>query len=252
MPSPEADPPEPDRDEQDGDRDHDVATEDARVLEEGRDAEVGRVRIRALDVSREEMSVRQPLEKGYGGEQAGQGYQRCRERPGMPRTEGRASDGDDECGERKQKEEELDRPLARIPGPEERDPGEGDEHRRGDREQRWQRSPHVAPQGPDHEGEDGGREDGVEREQEVGLLRPDRDGDPERCRSEEHDRDDRRVASERRGAGSDQENADNEGGRVARRADELLEIRCRDEGRCERSFARHGHGQAGQELSART
>jgi hypothetical protein len=46
--------------------------------------------------------------------------------------------------------------------------------------------------------------------------------------------------------------ADTEGGRVARGADELLEIRCRNEGRCERSFARHGHRQAGQELSART
>ena len=131
-------------------------------------------------------------------------------------------------------------------------PGEGDEHRRWDREQRWERPPHVASQRPDHEGQDGGREDGVEREEEVGLLRSDRDGDPERRRREEHDRDDRRVANERCGAGSDEENADTEGGRVARRADELLEIRCRNEGRCERSLARHGHGQAGQELSART
>ena len=106
--------------------------------------------------------------------------------------------------------------------------------------------------GADQEGQGGGRDDDVERQEQISLLRSDRDGDPERRHREQGDRDDRRIPSECRCGGPDDENADREGGGVARRADEQLEIRPRDEGRREAGLACRGHSQAGQELSART
>src|SRR5207244_5929614 len=109
---PEADAAEPDCDEKNGDRDHDVPPEDAWILEERRDAEVRRVRIRTRDVPGEEMSMRQALKERNRREQPGQRDECGRERARMPRTARGPRNGDYNCGERNEEEEELDRPLA--------------------------------------------------------------------------------------------------------------------------------------------
>jgi N-acetylglucosamine malate deacetylase 1 len=195
--------------------------------------------------------MRQALKESNGREQPGQRDKCGRERARMPRTEGRSRNGDDERGERKQEEEELDGALAQVAGPEQREPGEGHERSGGQGQQRRQRLPDVAPSCAKHECEERGAEDDVERHEQVGLLRADRDGDSERRRSEESDRDDRWVASERHCACANDENTDDEGGGMARRADEQLEIRPRYQSRCEGRLADRGHGHSGQELGAR-
>ena len=79
-PCPEADPAQPDRDEENGDRNHDVSAEDARILEERRDAEVRRVCVRARDITGKEVSVRQALEERNGREHSGERDERRRKR----------------------------------------------------------------------------------------------------------------------------------------------------------------------------
>ena len=247
---PEADPAEPDRDEQHRDRDHDVTAEDARVLEQRGDAEVRRVRVRPLDVPCQQMPVGHALEEGDGGEEAGKRNERRRERAWVPFAPRRAANDDDEGGEGEEKEEELDAALAQIACPEQRRSRECDERGRGNGQQRRQRLSHVATQCAPGEREHRRGEHHVERNEEIRRLCADRDRDPKRRYCEQCHRHDRRIAGKRPRPCADGDDSDHEGGCMARRVDDQLEIRAGDQSCGQPDLCGRGRREAGQELGA--
>ena len=203
--------PEEHGDEAGEDRHDEEAPVDRGVPEDGVDAVEGRVgvgdeqlrvpedvtRLVLVDPDRRE----DERQRGHLDQQA--------ERPEPPPLEPRERDGEQAEGE--VEEEQVDRALAQVAGPEDREAGPGDE--RGERpggDAQLLPARVAAPELPGQE-ERGGRDDAVERHEQVRLGRPDGDVDPRRDAGQRHEGQEPRPAPEEERASGRQRQAEDRG-----------------------------------------
>ena len=201
----QADPPEPDRDEEHGDREDEMEPVQARVLEQRRDPEERRVRVRDLEVGSEEEPPRLGLPEPDRGEERRERHERRRKGAGNPALQRRPRDDRDSRDEREVEEPERDRARPRVPRPEERHGGEHGEERDRVREKRGEGRQLGPPQGAVGERDHGTGHDAVERQEEEGLLVAELHRDAERGDDEEGDGRGRRIADEHRGDRGDRD-----------------------------------------------
>jgi len=131
------------------------------------------------------------------------------ERPEPPPLEPRQCDR--EQAEREVEEEQVDRPLAQVAGPEDREAEPGDERRERPGDDAELLPPRVpAPELPGQQ-ERGGRDDAVEGNEQVRFGRPDGDVDPRRNAGQRHERQQPRPAPEERRSARRERKAQNRG-----------------------------------------
>src|SRR5206468_12801455 len=112
-------------------------------------------------------------------------------------------------------------------------------------EERRQLSGFACPQGAYEQSEHRGREHGVQRQQQIGLLSADRDGNVKRRSGKECDRYDGRIADERSRTSADDEQPADQGREVERWADEQLEVGAGDQRGRQAALGEGGQSEAG-------
>jgi len=202
---------EQDRHQQGEDRDYEEAAVDRRVPEDRVDAVERRV-----GVGDEELRVPEDISRLVLVDPDRREHERHRrhldeqrERPEPLPGEPRQHDG--EQPERQVEEEQVDRALANVVRPEDREADPGGEHRQGPRHDReLSRTRVSAPELPGQE--EGGRgDDAVERDEQIRLGRADRDVDARGDAGEGHQRQEPGPAAEQPRA-ADRERDPEDGG----------------------------------------
>ncbi len=181
-----------------------------RILEERGNPEERCVRVRDLEVAREEQRAGVRLPDSDRGEQRAERDERDRSARGSQSASGARATTASPATNGNTKNASARRSRAVVPRPQERRRGERDEggERKCD-QKRGRRGP-LATEDLVAECEDGGCDGEVERKQQERFLVAELHGNAKRSEGEEHDGHDRRVAGERHRTGNDGDDADGE------------------------------------------
>ena len=160
---------QPESDHEQHDPERELPAVDARVGEERRRAEVRRIGVGHLEVTREVQLAGPELGQPDRCEPTSECHRDGREHTRRPRGERRAREAGEQRGKGEEEEQQLDRPGAQIARPGQRDRRERDERRRRSADDQRERHQRLASRHPDDERDDRRHEHRIQRDEQERL-----------------------------------------------------------------------------------